>query len=206
MHVPSRGRIVGVERGSREGNIEELQGAPSGKKGGQLQKAGMSAVCWEPPTDLTFTQWMSIGKKFGVIGRGSGWWIGDWVRYGAKRYGGRYKVAMKVTGYDEQTLMNMVWVAGKIEISRRRENLSFSHHAEVAALEVEDQERFLDRAAQERLNVRQLRNEVAAGRLSPAAPIRKEMVAELLEQAGEGAGAEGVVEDASVCPNCGRTL
>lgn len=49
-------------------------------------------------------------------------------------------------GHDKQTLMNMVYVASRIDVERRRERLSWSHHAEVAATEREQQEHWLDRA------------------------------------------------------------
>jgi hypothetical protein len=79
------------------------------------------------------------------------------VRYGAGRYGHKYAAATRVTGYDRQTLMNMVYVATSFQISRRRENLSWSHHAELAALEIEEQERWLNLATAQRLSVRDLR-------------------------------------------------
>ena len=56
------------------------------------------------------------------------------------------------------------WVAHKFEISRRRENLSFSHHAEVTALEPAEQDDWLDRAEAEKW-ARRLPGRPPAGRL-----------------------------------------
>ena len=42
--------------------------------------------------------------------------------------------------------MNASWVAGQIETSRRREVLSWGHHAEVAALPPAQQEKLLNEA------------------------------------------------------------
>jgi hypothetical protein len=42
--------------------------------------------------------------------------------------------------------MNMAYVAGRFAPERRRAELSFSHHAEVAALAPDEQEEWLDRA------------------------------------------------------------
>ena len=53
--------------------------------------------------------------------------------------------ASRITGYDVQTLMNMVYVATRFESGRRRERLSWSHHAELAALEPPEQEEWLTR-------------------------------------------------------------
>src|SRR5690606_10905108 len=68
------------------------------------------------------------------------WWL-----YGERRYGEACSQAAEV-GYATQTLYNAASIASRIEISRRRENLSFSHHAEVAYLERDEQETLLDKA------------------------------------------------------------
>jgi hypothetical protein len=44
-----------------------------------------------------------------------------------------YDEAERLTGLEYQTLNDYVWVADSVEISRRREILSFSHHKEIAA-------------------------------------------------------------------------
>ena len=41
----------------------------------------------------------------------------------------------RTADYSYQTLMDSKWITDRIEFSRRRENLSFSHHKEVAALD-----------------------------------------------------------------------
>ena len=66
------------------------------------------------------SEWVEQGRWLGAIGRGSGWWIGDWVRYGSVRYGDKYAAAAQVTGYDVQSLMNMSYVASRFDASRRR--------------------------------------------------------------------------------------
>jgi hypothetical protein len=124
-------------------------------------------VAWVADRDLAYDEWLRLGWRLGVAGRNAGWWVGDWVRYGTTRYGSKYTVAARVTGYDAGTLMNMVYVANRFEISRRRENLSWSHHAELAALELDEQDRWLDRATKERLSVRDLR-ELLASKPPPA--------------------------------------
>jgi hypothetical protein len=47
-----------------------------------------------------------------------------------------------------QTLRNYAVVARRLKLSRRRDNLSFQHHAEVCALGFEEQDRWLDLAAE----------------------------------------------------------
>ena len=152
----------------------------------------VSTVEWSPEADLDLAEWLSQGKRIGVTGRSAGWWIGDWLRYGNARFGERYSRAARVTGYDVQTLMNMVYVASRFDSSRRREMLSWSHHAELAALDPEMQEHWLDRAISERLSVRDLRLEVRSGRHAAAR--------------AERAASEDHDEEAHLieCPSCGH--
>jgi len=88
------------------------------------------------------------------------WWIGDWVAYGERSYGETYTQAIEVTGQAYQTLNDVVWVARKFEFSRRRENLSWSHHREVAALEPPEQEGWLDLAERNEWSRNDLRRHV----------------------------------------------
>jgi hypothetical protein len=130
--------------------------------------AALSATAWSSRGDLKVADWSRQGRWLGALGRGCGWWIGDWMRYGNARYGERYKSAAAVTGYDVKSLMNMAYVAGRFDVARRRGSLSFSHHAELAALAAEDQDLWLDRAEAGDLSVRALRYELrkARGRMT----------------------------------------
>jgi len=126
--------------------------------------AALTTTAWSPLVELTVADWGRQGRWLGALGRGSGWWIGDWLRYGNSRYGDRYGPAARLTGYDVQSLMNMAYVAGRFEVSRRRDALSFSHHAELAGLPVEEQDLWLDRAEASALSARALRFELRQAR------------------------------------------
>jgi hypothetical protein len=47
---------------------------------------------------------------------------------------GMYDDIAEETGYETKALRNIKYVADSVESSRRKDNLSFSHHTEVAAL------------------------------------------------------------------------
>ena len=100
-------------------------------------------------------------------GRGAAWWIGDWLRYGNTQYGEKYTRAAQITGYDTKSLRNMVYVASRFDKDRRHGRLSWSHHAAVASLPAEEQDRWLALAEQERLSVRSLRVEISNSRTCP---------------------------------------
>ena len=164
----------------------ELTPSEAGDSAGSI-----SPTAWTAAGDLSLLEWSQSGRRLGVIGRATGWWIGDWLSYGNTRFGERYVRAARITGYDVQTLMNMVYVASRFESSRRRDNLSWSHHAELAALEPEKQDYWLDRAEAERLSVRCLREEVR----------RQRRVEEAQAEAADAGLDEA--EDELVCPHCG---
>jgi hypothetical protein len=122
----------------------------------------VSETAWAPPSDLRFEEWEQVGVTLGRIGRARRWWIGDWVNHGERAYGEKYTLAIDATGYEYQTVANCAYVAKAIEPSRRREGLSWSHHAEVAALEPSEQEAWLDRAQAEGLTRNGLRKAIRA--------------------------------------------
>ncbi|HWH19786.1 MAG TPA: hypothetical protein VN671_04585, partial [Solirubrobacterales bacterium] len=148
-----------------------------------------------------------------VIGRGSQWWIGDWLQFGTSEFGERYVEASRVTGYDPKSMRNMRYVASRFPASLRRDNLQWSHHALLAALEPEERASWLDRATADRLSVADLRGELRMASRVQRAPSKRG--AEPGEASSEGevpeerAEVEATVELTAVivvCPNCGANV
>lgn len=163
-------------------------------------RATISDVSWSAAEDMSFSEWLEYGRRLGVMGRSAGWWIGDWLSYGNHIFGERYVRASRITGYDSQTLMNMAYVASRFDVSRRRGKLSWSHHAEIAAMEPDEQDHWLERAETDRLSVRCLREGIRRERL------RKKAEDEAAERES-CATDEGEQPDADmVCPECGHVF
>jgi len=101
--------------------------------------------------DVTFEEWQSVGVKLKELRGMVHWWIGDWLNHGEGRWGEMYTQAFDETGYAEQTLANDKYIAREFQTSRRREKLTWSHHAAVAGLEPEEQDRLLDIAEEKKL-------------------------------------------------------
>jgi hypothetical protein len=135
-----------------------------------MLSSALTKVSWAPTEELQLSEWSAVGRRFGEIARCSQWWLGDWIRYGNTKFGERYTRAAALTGYDVQSLMNMVHVASRFEIYRRRENLSWSHHATLAPLDPDVQAYWLDRATEEHLSVADLRIELQGWRRSHKEP------------------------------------
>jgi hypothetical protein len=151
----------------------------------------ISPVAWSATENIAVDDWIRIGQRLGSMTRCSQWWLGDWVRYGTGRWGEKYKEAARITGYDVQTLRNIAYVAGRVETSRRRDDLTWSHHAEVSALEPSEQDWWLNLASAERMSVSDLRIELRALR-------RKNRAAENPSPKRRLRAREGLV----TCPEC----
>ena len=111
--------------------------------------------------DLTFEEWVAIGRPLCSAIRSSQWWVGAWLvcgedrwlktsdlderaRAAAKReYENRYRLAREMLGLEDQTLHNIATVFRKVPDSRRRDELSWGHHESVAALPAAEQKKWL---------------------------------------------------------------
>lgn len=143
--------------------------------GGMLALPGKASVVGlDLPEGLSFAEWQGIGESLQGVERSLMWWIGDWLRYGEKRYGETYAQAVEATGKAVDTLKHAKWVAERIETWRRRHVLPWSHHREVAALDPEAADRLLDLAEQNDWSRNDLRKQVsrvkAAARLLTSEP------------------------------------
>ena len=125
-----------------------------------IQKCRVTRTSLEIPPNTTFEEWTKIGTVLKTFYRSNKWWIGDWITFGEKKYGEMYAQAMEETDYEYNTLANYKWVASRVESSRRRELLSFTHHYEVAKFEPKEQEKWLVRAEKEGWNRAEMRMQI----------------------------------------------
>lgn len=160
----------------------------------QSPSVTLTPVSWTPCREFGLRDWIQQGQRLGTIGRACAWWIGDWLRYGNAKHGEKYSRAARITGYDAKSLMNMVYVATRFEVSRRRENLSWSHHAAIASLDIHQQERWLDFSERQRLSVHCLRLELASQR----SDARKHA-----PNGPEESAAHAQANSPVACPECG---
>jgi hypothetical protein len=116
------------------------------------------------PNGMPINAWRNLGRQIFVIADSSGWWLGDWLIYGQESYPDRYRHAIAETSLDYQTLRNYAWVARRFPPNRRREKLSFQHHAEVAGLSAEEQDAWLARAEDQDWSRNELRRQVQGRR------------------------------------------
>lgn len=97
----------------------------------------------------------------------SNWLWGDALAFAARKWGNqyvdsKYKQASEATGLAVQSLKMARFVAERIPMARRRRDLTFTHHSEVAFnfSNVMEQDEWLDRALTEKWTAIQLRRAI----------------------------------------------
>ena len=113
---------------------------------------------------ITKDEWKKIGSGLTIINGSVQVWIGDWARFGEKKgfYTDTktYDEISEITGYSKKSIREFKYVADHIPSSIRMDDNSFGHLQLVASLSPEKQESFLKKASEEKLSVRDLREEI----------------------------------------------
>lgn len=115
---------------------------------------------------LTMEEWRQLGQSLKQVEGSVQFWIGDWARFGDKKgFTGKYvnskvyDILEDITGLDRETLRQYKSVADATSCTRVHD-LDYSHHREVAKLPPMKQEFFLKKASEEKLSVKELREEI----------------------------------------------
>jgi len=113
---------------------------------------------------LSFEEWSDTAERLMFIEASIQWTVGDWLNMGERLYGEMYSQVMKASKLAYQTLANYKWVSSKVEFSCRQENLSYSHHHEVASLAAEEQIKWLQLAKENQWSKQTLRVKIELSR------------------------------------------
>lgn len=127
----------------------------------KLHKCELTETSLVIQKNISFDEWMSIGDFLKQVNKCVLWWLGDWLNFGENKYGEKYSQALDETDYTYGGLANASWVSNRFEISCRHENLSWSHHSEVASLDIEKREKYLNDAEENGWSKNRLRGEVS---------------------------------------------
>jgi len=121
------------------------------------------------PDDMSLEQWSAVGRRLCRTDQIVKWWLGDWAAFGAgdkerkekdwRKYG-KLKEFAEANGIDYGMLRNMAWVSRSIPLSRRRDNVEWSKHQEIAPLPAKDQAKWLAKAEKEELPRAELRRQI----------------------------------------------
>jgi hypothetical protein len=122
----------------------------------------------EPGCDLA--TWTTLLRRIGIVRTATRFWVGDALDQGDFPEGEKFAIAERELGLARHHLKQLQWVARAVPRSRRRRELTHTHHRQVAALSPAEQERFLELAVAERLTTSELRDEIVAAGLRAAPP------------------------------------
>jgi hypothetical protein len=144
------------------------QAAPvAGKAAARAMRA--SRLGLELDEAISYDHWARVGERLAGHVDASCWWLGDWLLFGEQHYASRYAEAIASSGLRYKTLRNYAVVARRFVMSRRRDTLSFQHHAEVSALADAEQEHWLDLAETNRWSKAELRAQLRERAIEPKA-------------------------------------
>ena len=122
---------------------------------------------------LSFEQWQEVGKQLQKIHGSIQWWIGDWLRFGERKYGETYSQAIEETGLDYDTLTSYKWVSGAFEFCPRGQNLSWSAHREIASAPEDKRAGLLEKADKEGMTSREIKEIVKGMNALPTPKLPK---------------------------------
>ena len=114
--------------------------------GFELQRSALVPI-GEP----SFEDWEACGIWLNTVDKSVQFWLGDWLNYGEYAYGEKYAQALESTEYSYGYLRQVAYVANKVQVLDRSNNLGFRHHYEVAGLERDDQKKYLKLAEEDNL-------------------------------------------------------
>lgn len=110
--------------------------------------------------DQSKDEWMKLAEwLFQMEGRLS-LFIGDMLVGMEMKHGVTYEKVAEHFGLSKKTLYNWKYVCERVDISLRRENLTYSHYMLVTAMEQEEQEKYLALASEENLSKAQLKKAI----------------------------------------------
>jgi hypothetical protein len=109
-----------------------------------------------------YDEWAAAMSWSQRVASASPFWVADMITFGESHYGEKYAQALDATEHAYGTLANAVYVAKAIPADRRRPQLSFAIHQEVAPLPPAEQEQWLDRVETEGWTREQLRTQMRA--------------------------------------------
>jgi hypothetical protein len=128
------------------------------------------------PENMSSDEWKDTGTFLFRMNGALQWWLGDWLKFGEDRHWrGSYEELAAQFNYDVKTLYNLSSVARKIEISLRKEILSFGHHVLVAYKSADEQIHWLNQAEENNWSISELRRQIKA--LEPARKPRTDLAA-----------------------------
>jgi hypothetical protein len=162
------GNLVRENKRTMSTAVAEIYNVPQQINLGFLPSGSEATeVALKLPKKMKYEDWESAIHQLIAAGASSSWLIGDGLAQGESWFGEDYAQAFdpeKLKRIDVDTLRNYQWVSENVAVVRRRTNLSWSHHQEIAAMKPNEQEYWLNLAELNKWSRNELRREVKRDR------------------------------------------
>lgn len=126
---------------------------------GPLRDCRLTSTSLSVPDSFTEEQCLAVVAQLQSMDKCIRWWLGDAIAAADKRYGAAKKAA-QAAGISHNSARHCSSLSEEFGVCRRRHTLSWSHHQEVAAKPVEEQEKWLDYAEEQGLSQKALRDAI----------------------------------------------
>lgn len=120
--------------------------------------------------DLPYEDFEDLLSFLGSLGKSYSWWVGDSLLAGEGMYGEKIAQAADLLDLSPQTLANRMSICSRIPRSRRRSDVPFSLHAEIAYLPPKEQAEWLKKISSNGWTRSILREHLAPARAQRAQP------------------------------------
>jgi len=151
-----------------------------------LETAGaITPVSLTLPDGVSYDKCESLAAMFGGLKRTTSFLIGDLLLYAKREHGEAYAQLAEATKLAAQTISNLESVCNRVPPSVRREMVPFHVHAEVAALEPKQQDKWLKLVEKNNWTRQQLRDEMHGPSVLP--PVASDDLAAVARALVQGA-------------------
>lgn len=133
----------------------------SDQKGLSIGRVQLTARGLIAPNDLTEQEFNRVGETILAIEGTIQLLIGDWANLNPGKWGDKWEEIAEKVGKSAKTIRNYAYVARQVEMSRRRDNLTFAHYAVVAPWEPDIQEQWLEMASLNDWSVAKMKKKIA---------------------------------------------
>ncbi len=131
--------------------MSELAAFASLEHSGALTLVGLRL-----PVDTSTAEYEALGFALGGMHRAVQFAVGDYILDGERLFGQEAYQLQESLGISEEQRRQYVRVSERIPFERRRKELSWAHHREVAAMEPIEQDAWLEKAVLNQWNKNEL--------------------------------------------------
>jgi hypothetical protein len=131
-----------------------------------------TGIVFDPKAKPTLEQFKGLLDTLVRAHKSADFWLGDAINYAQKRFGDEYRPLLAKSGLTNESVTRAANIARAVPISRRNEQLDFTHYLPIANLPPDEQEHWIGITAEsiergDDIGSRRLKLSIARGELIP---------------------------------------